>query len=160
MLALGLASEDELTSWVIRQMADDLSDRGRRLVGWDELLEGGLPAGATMMSWRGDSGGVVAAEAGLDVILTPESHTYLYRHQSDDRTREVAGGPPILDLATVYSYDPMPAGLSDRARQRVPGCQCQMWTEFVSTPRQMEQKLYPRVVRVCGVCVVHRPRSL
>jgi hexosaminidase len=145
MRALGLASEDELQSWVIRQMADYLSDRGRRLVGWDEIREGGLPAGATVMSWRGESGGILAAEAGHDVVLTPESHTYFYRHQSEDRSREPAGAPPVLDLATVYSYDPMPAGLSDEARRRVLGTQCQMWTEFVSTPRQMEQKLFPRL---------------
>lgn len=143
--ALGLASEDELQSWVIRQMADYLSDRGRRLVGWDEILEGGLPSGATVMSWRGEAGAIVAAEAGHDVVLTPESHTYLYRHQSEDRTVEPAGAPPTLDLATVYAYDPMPAGLSAKARQRVLGTQCQMWTEFVSTPRQMEQKLFPRL---------------
>jgi hexosaminidase len=145
MRALGLANEDELQSWVIRQLADHLSNRGRRLVGWDEILQGGLPPDATVMSWRGESGGIVAAEAGHDVILTPESHTYLYRHQSDDRSREPAGAPPVLDLATVYSYDPMPAGLSDQARRRVLGAQCQMWTEFVASPRQMEQKLFPRL---------------
>jgi hexosaminidase len=142
---LGLATEDDLQSWVIRQMTEHLAARGRRAVGWDEILEGGIAPGATVMSWRGEEGGVAAAEAGHDVVMTPESHTYLYRHQSEDRSREPAGAPPTLTLRSVYEYDPMPSALSGEGQKHVLGTQCQMWTEFVSTPRQVQQKLFPRM---------------
>jgi hexosaminidase len=145
MTELGLKSEDELQSWVIGQMTSYLAARGRRAVGWDEILEGGLPAGAMVMSWRGEEGGVAAAEAGHDVVMAPESHTYLYRHQSEDDSVEPMGAPPLLNLQTVYEYDPMPLGLSHGARKHVLGAQCQMWTEFVMTPRQMQQKVFPRM---------------
>ena len=112
MKELGLESEDELQSWVIGSFERYLAARGRRLVGWDEILEGGLPSGATVMSWRGTEGGIAAAEAGHDVIMTPDNDTYLYHWQSDDRAGEPLGVDPVLPLRHIYEYDPMPAGLT------------------------------------------------
>lgn len=142
---LGLHSEDELQSWFIQQLATYLTQHGRRLIGWDEILDGGLPLGATVMSWRSEQGGIAAATMGHDVVMTPESHTYLYRVQSDDPRREPPGARPPLDLRTVYDYEPIPAGLGAAAAHHVLGAQCQMWTEFVTTPRQMQRMLFPRL---------------
>ena len=141
---LGLADEDELQSWVISRFEKYLAARGRRLVGWDEILEGGLPSGATVMSWRGEEGGIAAAEAGHDVIMTPDEDTYLYHRQSEDRGSEPPAAEPIVTLEHVLSYDPMPAGLSATAQAHVLGAQCQMWTEFVSSERQMHEMVFPR----------------
>lgn len=145
MKELGLRDEDELQSWVVTTFADHLAARGRRPVGWDEILEGGLPPGATVMSWRGTEGGVAAAEAGHDVVMTPYNDTYLYLRQSDVRESEPLGVAPVLSLEGIFRYDPMPPELSEAARDRVLGAQCQMWTEFVSSERQMHQMVFPRL---------------
>jgi hexosaminidase len=145
MRELGLADEDQLQSWVIRQMDEFLTARGRRLVGWDEILEGGLAPGATVMSWRGEDGGIAAARAGHDVVMAPDESTYLYHHQSDDPTTEPPGVPPKVDLRTVYTYDPVPAELTAAEARHVLGAQCQMWTEFVVSERQMQQMVFPRL---------------
>ncbi|CAN5286727.1 beta-N-acetylhexosaminidase [soil metagenome] len=142
---LGLADEDELQSWFISTFESYLSSRGRRLLGWDEILEGGLPSGATVMSWRGEEGGILAAEAGHDVIMTPDEDTYLYHRQSEDRGSEPAAAEPIVTLRHVFDYDPMPAALAPAARRHVLGAQCQMWTEFVSSERQMHEMVFPRL---------------
>ena len=142
---LRLADEEELQSWVIRQMSDFLSARGRRLLGWDEILQGGLPAGATVMSWRGEEGGIAAARAGHDVVMTPEQQTYFYLHQSNEPSLEPPGTPPVLDLRTVYEYEPIPEGLSAAEAAHVLGAQCQMWTEFVVSPRQLQEMVFPRL---------------
>ena len=97
------------------------------------------------MSWQGTAGGITAAEAGHDVIMTPESYTYLYRRQTDDPGTEPRGAEPPLYLRDVYSYDPMPSALSPAARRHVLGSQCSMWTEFVASERQMHHMAFPRV---------------
>lgn len=145
MKELGLRDEDELQSWLIGSFAKFLSQRGRRLVGWDEILEGGLPADATVMSWRGVEGGIAAAEAAHDVVMAPDPETYLYHRQTDDPDSEPMGAEPSVPLTTVYDYDPMPEGLSPEAQNRVLGAQCQMWTEFLSSERQMHQMAFPRM---------------
>jgi hexosaminidase len=145
MRELGLRDEDALQSWVIGTFERYLSERGRRLVGWDEILEGGLPAGATVMSWRGIEGGVAAATSGHDVVMTPDNDTYLYHPQSADRSSEPLGADPVLTLRHVFEYDPMPSGLPSEAQAHVLGAQCQMWTEFVSSERQMHQMVFPRL---------------
>lgn len=145
MRELGLVDEDALQSWVIHQMSDFLTAHDRRLVGWDEILEGGLPQGATVMSWRGEEGGIAAARAGHDVVMTPDESTYLYHHQSDDPATEPPGVPPKVDLRTVYEYEPVPQALSAAEAEHVLGAQCQMWTEFVVSPRQLQQMVFPRL---------------
>lgn len=141
---LGLAGEDELQSWFITQLSDFLTDRGRRLVGWDEILEGGLPRGAMVMSWRGDSGGIAVARLGHDVVMTPDPVMYLYHHQSDPAV-EPPGVPPIVDLRSVYSYEPVPSEMTESDATHVLGAQCQMWTEFVVSPRQLQEMVFPRL---------------
>jgi hexosaminidase len=145
MRELGLADEDQVQSWMIGEIGDFLHERGRRLIGWDEILDGGLPPGATVMSWRGVEGGIAAAEAGHDVVMAPEEETYFIHRQSDDPASEPLGSEPPVTLRTVHAFDPLPPGLSEAARAHVLGAQCQMWTEFVQSERQMHQMAFPRV---------------
>jgi hexosaminidase len=145
MRELGLPDEDALQSWFVGRMDAHLSARGRRLVGWDEILEGGLAPGATVMSWREETGGIVAARAGHDVIMAPMSRTYFWAHQSTDPTAEPPGVPPALTLSAVYDYEPVPAALTPAEAERVLGVQCQMWTEHVVSHRQLEEMVFPRL---------------
>jgi hexosaminidase len=147
---LGLRNEEELQSWFIRQMDAYLTARGRRLVGWDEILEGGLAPGATVMSWRGVRGGIAAARAGHDVVMTPTTHTYFDYHQSQNRETD----PPIgnlLPLDSVYAYEPIPAGLEPQYTKHVLGTQGQLWTEYMPTPRQVEYMAFPRMTALAEV---------
>jgi hexosaminidase len=139
----GLADVDELQSWFIRRFDTFFAEHGRRLVGWEEILEGGLAPGATVMSWRGEEGGVAAAEAGHDVVMTPRWFTYFDYRQSDDDT-EPPARPFLLPLETVYAYVPLPAGLSAAAARRVLGSQFAVWTEYIPTPRDVEYMAFPR----------------
>lgn len=143
MKELGIATEEELQSWFIHRMDEWLTARGRRLVGWDEILEGGLAPGATVMSWRGEAGGIKAAQAGHDVVMAPTSHTYFDFCQGDPATEPLAY-PKRLTLETVYSYDPVPAVLDADKRKHVLGVQAQIWTEYIPDWRQAEYMAYPR----------------
>ncbi len=142
---LGLADEDELQSWVIRQMDDFLTSRGRRLVGWDEILEGGLAPGATVMSWRGEDGGIAAAKAGHDVVMTPTDHVYFDYYQSEDRDSEPLAIGGHLPLETVHSYRPVPTELTADEATHVLGAQCNVWTEYMAGPAQVEYMVFPRM---------------
>src|SRR5690606_38830580 len=133
MAQRGLADEQELQSWFIRQMADWLAERGRKLLGWDEILQGGLAPGATVMSWRGEKGGIQAAQAGHDVVMAPTEYTYFDYYQSDDpREPHTIGGH--LPLEQAYAYEPVPAELTPDQAEHVLGAQCQHWTEYMPTP--------------------------
>ena len=149
--ALGLKNEDEMQSWFIRQMDDFITAHGRRMIGWDEILEGGLAPNATVMSWRGTSGGIAAARAGHDVVMAPGSHTYLDHYQALDRTREPLAIGGFLPLDTVYSYDPMPAELEPQFAKHVLGAQGQVWTEYIKGPKQVEYMAYPRMSALAEV---------
>ncbi|MEQ7004733.1 beta-N-acetylhexosaminidase [Actinopolymorpha sp. B17G11] len=143
MRELGLADEDELQSWFITQMDSWLTARGRRLVGWDEIGEGGLAPGATVMSWRGQEGGITAARAGHDVVMAPTSPTYLdyYQSESPDEPLAIGGHVP---LEAVYAYEPVPAALSDTEASHVLGAQVQLWTGFLPAGPQVEYMAFPR----------------
>jgi hexosaminidase len=141
MRARGLANEDGLQSWFISRFDAFFAERGRRLVGWDEILKGGLAPGATVMSWRGEEGGVAAAEAGHDVVMTPRWFTYYDYRQSDD---EPPGRPYLLPLRRAYEYVPVPPRLSAAAVRRVLGAQFAIWTEYMPTPQQVEYMAFPR----------------
>lgn len=143
--SLGLADEDTLQSWFIAQLGHHLTANGRRLIGWDEIIEGGLPEGAAVMAWRDEAAGVMAATSGHDVVMTPEAFTYLYRAQGEDPVLDGPGAEPPLDLQTVFGYQPIPSELPDDSERHILGAQCQMWTEFVHTPRQMERMVFPRL---------------
>ncbi len=145
MTQLGLKDEHELQSWFIRQMDVFLTSRGRRLVGWDEILEGGLAENATVMSWRGMNGGIAAAKAGHDVIMAPGSHTYFDHYQSRDTRREPLAIGGYLPLDTVYAFEPVPASLSASEAKHVLGAQAQLWTEYLRTPKEVEYMLFPRL---------------
>src|SRR5439155_123513 len=124
---LGLKDEDELQSYFTRRMDEFLTAHGRSLVGWDEILEGGLAPNAVVMSWRGIDGGIAAARAGHDVVMAPGSHTYFDHYQSTDTTTEPLALGGFLPLDTVYAYDPVPAALTPDEARHVLGAQGQLW---------------------------------
>lgn len=145
MLALHLNNEEELQSWFVRQMDQFLTAHGRRLVGWDEILEGGIAAGATVMSWRGIDGGMAAARAGHDVVMSPEDMTYLDHYQwivAADEPRAIAG---FLPLEKMYAFEPVPPDLTPAQAQHVLGGQTQLWSEYIPQQKQMEYMAYPRM---------------
>lgn len=142
---LGLKDEHELQSWFIRQMDVFLTQHGRRLVGWDEILEGGLAENATVMSWRGMAGGVAAAKAGHDVVMAPGSHTYFDHYQSLNKKIEPLAIGGFLPMDTVYSFEAVPAELSAAEAKHILGAQAQVWTEYIQTPKDVEYMLFPRL---------------
>jgi hexosaminidase len=141
----GLKDEHELQSWFIKRVDDWLTQRGRRLVGWDEILEGGLAKGATVMSWRGAAGGIEAARLGHDVVMAPNSHTYFDQYQSRNKASEPIAVGGLTDLSEAYSYDPVDPAFTPEQRKHVLGSQCQLWTEYIKTPAKLEYMAYPRM---------------
>ena len=147
---LGLKDEAELHSWFIRQMDSFLSRHGRRLVGWDEILQGGLAPGATVMSWRGQQGGITAANAGHDVVMAPTSHTYFDYYQGPpDREPKAIGGN--LPLEKVYGFEPIPKDIAADKRGHVLGVQGQLWGEFISTAEHRYYMTYPRAAALAEI---------
>lgn len=147
---LGLADENELQSWLIQQMDDFLTANGRTLVGWDEIMQGGLSSNATVMSWRGTKPGYKAAAAGHDVVMAPVQSTYLDYYQASPKTEPLAIGS-YLPLRTVYAFDPAPASLPEKVRRHILGAQGQLWTEYMKTPDHVEYMAYPRAVALSEV---------
>ena len=141
----GLRDEDELQSWFIRHFDSWLAKRGRRLVGWDEILEGGLAPGATVMSWRGEQGGIAAAKAGHDVVMAPQKPTYLDHSQTELPT-EPPGIGGHNSLEDVYAYRPVPKELSANEAKHVLGGQGQIWTEYMPDPKRVEYMAWPRLI--------------
>jgi hexosaminidase len=150
MKSEGLKDEDELQSWFIRHFDSWLAKRGRRLVGWDEILEGGLAPGATVMSWRGEAGGIAAAKAGHDVVMAPQKPTYLDHSQTELPT-EPPGIGGHNSLEDVYSYEPVPKELSAEEAKHVLGAQGQIWTEYMPDPKRVEYMAWPRLVALAEV---------
>jgi hexosaminidase len=148
---LGLKDEHELQSWFIRRIGGFLTRHGRRLVGWDEILEGGLAPNATVMSWRGTAGGIEAARAGHDVIMAPTSHTYLDYYQSRNTAGEPLAIGGFLPLETVYGFEPIPPELEPAQHARVLGAQGQLWTEYLPGPKQVEYMAFPRLTALAEV---------
>ena len=148
---LGLADEDELQSWFIRQIDAFLTSKGRRLIGWDEILQGGLAPGAAVMSWQGVKGGIAAARQGHDVVMAPTSHTYFDYYQSRPVEAEPLAIGGYLPLETVYGFDPVPAELEPEYAPHVLGAQGQLWTEYLATPKQVEYMAFPRACALAEV---------
>lgn len=144
----GLASVDELQSYAVHRISDFLAGHGRRLIGWDEILDGGLAPDAVVMSWRGEEGGRKAAAAGHEVVMTPGSHCYFDGYQ-DDPSTEPQAFSGYLPLRKVYSYDPAPKGMP--GREWIRGVQANLWTEYIPTPEQAEYMLYPRLFALAEV---------
>ena len=145
-----LKSEEELQSYAIKQMDEYLQSKGRKLIGWDEILEGGLTPGATVMSWRGEEGGIKLANAGHDVIMTPVAYLYFDGYQTDPRTQpEALGG--FLPLEKVYSYNPIPEGIQDDKKKHILGAQANVWTEHIPTYQHVEYMAFPRALALSEV---------
>jgi hexosaminidase len=146
----GLKDESELQSWFIRRIEQFLSSHNRRLIGWDEILEGGLPAEATVMSWRGVSGGIEAARQGHDVIMTPTSHAYFDYAQGNPAFEPFSIGGN-LSLERVYAFEPVPPELTRAEAAHVIGAQGNVWTEYLATPEQVEFMVFPRLLAMAEV---------
>jgi hexosaminidase len=146
----GLADEHELQSYFIRRIEAFLSGHGRKLIGWDEILEGGLAPDATVMSWRGTAGGIAAAQQGHDVIMTPTSHMYFDYYQGDPEYEPLAIGG-FLPLQRVYGFEPVPDALSADEAVHVLGGQANVWTEYMKTPDHVEYMAYPRAIALAEV---------
>jgi hexosaminidase len=147
---LGLKDEKELHGYFIRRMDAFLTSRGRRLVGWDEILEGGLAPGAVVMSWHGVEGGIAAARARHDCVMAPLTHTYFDYYQS------LQPGEPLamcchIPLEKVYGYEPVPAELSAEEAKHVLGLQGQLWTEYMPTEGILEYMAFPRLTALAEV---------
>jgi hexosaminidase len=145
---LGLSTEDELQAWFVRRLDDHLVRRGRRLFGWDEVLEGGLAGsvsqGATVASWRGMTGAEVAARAGHDVVSCPDDMAYLDYRQSD-RSEEPIPVGLVLTIADVYRFEPVPAELTPEEAKHVLGGQGNIWTEHMDSARTVDYFAFPRL---------------
>ncbi len=145
----GLKDSHELRSYFIKRVEKLLADKKKRLIGWDEILEGGLAPNATVMSWRGVDGGIAAAKSGHDVIMTPTSNCYFDYSQSVKGEPSTVGG--YLPLDVVYSYDPIPAELSSEEAKHVLGSQGNVWTEWMPTTDQVEYMVLPRLCAMSEV---------
>lgn len=140
----GLKGEDELQSYFIKRIEKFLTSKGKKLVGWDEILEGGLAPNATVMSWRGTAGGIAAAESGHDVVMSPTSHCYFDYYQGLFDEPQGIGG--FLPIDKVYSYEPVPAGLAPERAGHILGAQANIWTEYLTDSAQVEYMLMPRLL--------------
>jgi len=145
-----LKDEDELQSWFIRRIERFLNANGRRLIGWDEILEGGLAPNATVMSWRGTAGGVAAAKQGHDVVMAPQADLYFDHYQADPEHEPLAigGMTPIED---TYGYEPIATELSADEAKHVLGPEACVWTEYMPTSDQVEYMAYPRVLALAEI---------
>jgi hexosaminidase len=145
-----LADPAALQSWFIRRAEKMLIARNKRLIGWDEILEGGLAPQATVMSWRGSAGGVAAAREGHDVIMSPGSHLYFDAYQGDPAQEPLAFGGP-LPLSRVYEFEPVPDSLAPDEMTHILGAQANVWTEYMKTPSHVEYMAWPRALALAEV---------
>jgi hexosaminidase len=150
MRELGLANEEALQDWFIARLQKYLAAHGRTLIGWDEILEGGLPPDATVMSWRGVKGGVDAARLGHDVVMAPSPDLYL-DHLQSDAADEPSGRPDLRTLADIYAFEPTPADMDAVAAEHVLGAQANLWTEHMRTPALVEHAAFPRLAALAEV---------
>jgi len=150
MKELSLKDEHELQSYFIQRIERFLNAQGKQVIGWDEILEGGLAPNATVMSWRGAKGGQEAAESGHDVIMTPTSYCYFDYYQSDHPDEPLAIGG-FLPLEKVYSYEPIPPNLSPEAHKHVLGAQANVWTEYIPTREKLDYMAFPRACAMAEV---------
>ncbi|MAQ88148.1 MAG: beta-N-acetylhexosaminidase [Candidatus Marinimicrobia bacterium] len=140
----GLDNEHELQSWFIKRIEKFIVSKNKKLVGWDEILEGGLAKSATVMSWRGMKAGVESAKAGHDVIMCPTSHCYFDYYQADPENSPAAFGG-YTTLKKVYSFNPIPSDLSNSEKGYILGAQGNLWTEYVQTPDRAQYRVLPRM---------------
>lgn len=147
----GHSAEERLQSYVITHASNYLKSLGRNTIGWDEILEGGLAEGATVMSWRGEAGGIAAAKQNHDVVMTPNSYLYFDYYQSLDKANEPLAIGGYLPLQRVYSYEPMPEELTAEETRHIIGVQANIWTEYMPTFKHMQYMALPRVAALSEV---------
>lgn len=153
--ALGLKSdnkhtkEERLQSYVIHEAEEFLNSKGRKMIGWDETLEGGLAPNATVMSWRGEAGGIEAAKQHHDVVMTPNTYLYFDYYQSKDTETEPMAIGGYLPIDRVYSYEPMPKSLSPEEQKYIVGVQANLWTEYIPDFKQVQYMVLPRMAALC-----------
>lgn len=148
----GLADEKELQSYFIKRISTFLNNNGRSIIGWDEIIEGGLASGATVMSWRGVEGGITAAKQGHDVIMTPRQFCYFDYYQSKDKYEPFAIGG-FVPVEKVYSYNPIPdtSELPAEFSKNIVGVQANLWTEFIASFDKLQYMLLPRLLAMSEV---------
>ncbi len=146
----GLKNEDELQSYFVGRIEKFLNQNGRQIIGWDEILEGGLAPNASVMSWRGERGGIEATKAGHQVVMTPTSHCYFDYYQSDHPDEPLAIGG-YLPLEKVYHYHPVPEELNEEEARYILGAQANLWTEYITTPAKAEYMAFPRAIALSEV---------
>jgi len=146
----GLKDEHELQSYFIQRVEKFLNSKGRILIGWDEILEGGLAPNAAVMSWRGEAGGIEAAKQKHNVVMSPGTHCYLDHYQADPKTQPLAiGGFTPLDK--IYAYEPVPDSLTVEEAKYIMGAQGNVWTEYMKTSDHVEYMVYPRAAALAEV---------
>ncbi len=139
---------EQLQSYFIKRVEQLVNAKGKSIIGWDEILEGGIAPNATIMSWRGTEGGVYAANKGHDVIMTPEQFVYLDYYQSPDIDNEPFTYGWLTELKKVYSFNPMPAGLAEDKQKHILGAQANVWAEYMPSEQNVEYMLLPRMCAV------------
>jgi len=145
----GLANENELQSYVVKRIETFLASKGKKTIGWDEILEGGLPENAAIMSWRGTEGGIAAAKAGHNVVMTPGDFCYLDHYQATAGEPLAIGG--LTTLKDVYSFEPTPEELTPEEAKFIIGAQANVWTEYILTEEHVEYMVYPRLSAMAEV---------
>jgi len=146
----GLKDEKELQSYFIKRMEKFINSKGKKMIGWDEILEGGLAPEATVMSWRGVEGGIAASRQGHDVIMTPTSYCYFDYYQANPEFEpEAIGG--FTTLKKVYSFEPIPEELSAEEGKHILGAQGNVWTEYIPTPEHAEYMAVPRMIAIAEI---------
>ena len=146
----GISAEQELQCYVTARIQQFLNERGRKIIGWDEILEGDLAAGATVMSWRGTQGGIEAARRGFDVVMTPNSHMYIDYYQSQERDKEPLCIGGLVTVPKLYSYEPYD-GMAPGTEDHILGVQANLWTEYVTSNEFLEYMLLPRMCALSEV---------
>lgn len=146
-----LTKEAELQTYFINRIENYLNARGKKIIGWDEILEGGIPQRATVMSWRGEKGGIHAAKAGYDVIMSPNIYMYFNCFQFKGNGRKIGNPNRVITLEKVYNYHPVPEALTADEAKHIKGVQANLWTEYMSALDEMEYMLYPRVAALSEV---------
>ena len=145
-----LKDENELQSWFTKRVVLLLQQKGKQAIGWDEILDGGLADGAAVMSWRGEEGGIAAAKAKHNAVMSPGSHCYFDHYQSQSATEPLAIGG-FLPIEKVYSYDPVPASLNADERKYIMGVQANLWTEYIPTFSHVQYMIFPRMAAMAEV---------
>ncbi len=148
---LDLKNEHELQSYFVRKIEKFVNSKGRMIIGWDEILEGGLAPNALVMSWRGMEGGKAAAKSGHYVIMSPGTHCYFDHYQSKDTVNEPLAIGGFTDVKKVYSFEPVPPELTPDEAKYILGAQANVWTEYILDPKHVEYMIFPRMIALSEV---------